>query len=87
MRSHAEVNRARGGPNSSAAREDGVEAAKPSMVFSRRMLRDLVWGEDWYGDDHVVDVHVANLRKKLGEGRHLVETVRGIGYRLGDDTA
>ena len=61
-------------------------AAKPSMVFSRRMLRDLVWGEDWYGDDHVVDVHVANLRKKLGDGRHLVETVRGIGYRLGTDT-
>jgi DNA-binding response OmpR family regulator len=62
-------------------------AAKPSMVFSRRMLRDLVWGEDWYGDDHVVDVHVANLRKKLGDGRHLVETVRGIGYRLGTDAA
>jgi DNA-binding response OmpR family regulator len=60
-------------------------ASKPTMVFSRRMLRDLVWGSDWYGDDHVVDVHVANLRKKLGgDGRLLVETVRGVGYRLGD---
>ena len=60
-------------------------AAKPSMVFSRRMLRDLVWGSDWYGDDHVVDVHIANLRKKLGpDGRRVVETVRGVGYRLGD---
>ncbi len=59
-------------------------AAKPSMVFSRRMLRDLVWGSDWYGDDHVVDVHIANLRKKLGpDGRRVVETVRGVGYRLG----
>ena len=63
-------------------------AAKPSMVFSRRMLRDLVWGSDWYGDDHVVDVHIANLRKKLGpDGRRVVETVRGVGYRLGDAEA
>jgi DNA-binding response OmpR family regulator len=63
-------------------------AAKPTMVFSRRMLRDLVWGSDWYGDDHVVDVHIANLRKKLGpDGRRAVETVRGVGYRLGDAEA
>ena len=54
------------------------------MVHSRAMLRERVWGEDWYGDDHVVDVHIANLRKKidLGEGPSHVRTVRGVGYRM-----
>ena len=59
-------------------------ASEPAVVFSRARLRDEVWGPDWYGDDHVVDVHVANLRKKLdlGDARKLVKTVRGVGYRL-----
>lgn len=59
-------------------------SAKPTMVFSRAMLRELVWGSDWYGDDHVVDVHIANLRKKIdpaGE-RSRIRTVRGVGYRM-----
>ncbi len=61
-------------------------AAQPSMVFSRAMLRDLVWGPDWYGDDHVVDVHIANLRKKIDGGaeRSQIRTVRGVGYRMAD---
>lgn len=61
-----------------------VLSARPRMVHSRAMLRERVWGEDWYGDDHVVDVHIANLRKKidLGEGPSHVRTVRGVGYRM-----
>jgi DNA-binding response OmpR family regulator len=59
--------------------------SKPTMVFSRAVLRERVWGPDWFGDDHVVDVHIANLRKKidLQDGSSLVRTVRGVGYRLG----
>lgn len=54
----------------------------PRAVLTRRDLLDRVWGEGWVGDDHVVDVHVANLRKKVdrpGE-RSLIRTVRGVGY-------
>lgn len=56
----------------------------PDVVFTRRQLLERVWGQNWFGADHVVDVHVANLRKKLvaaGAGR-LVRTVRGVGYGL-----
>ncbi len=59
-------------------------SSKPAMVFSRALLRERVWGPDWFGDDHVVDVHIANLRKKIdldGEAS-FVRTVRGVGYRL-----
>ena len=46
-----------------------------------------MWGSDWYGDDHVIDVHVANLRRKLGDdpgASRYVRTMRGVGYRMGD---
>ncbi len=58
--------------------------SQPAMVFSRSMLRELVWGPDWYGDDHVVDVHIANLRKKIDVGteKSQIRTVRGVGYRM-----
>lgn len=58
--------------------------SKPSMVFSRSMLRELVWGPEWYGDDHVVDVHIANLRKKIDRDRErsFIRTIRGVGYRI-----
>ena len=54
------------------------------QVLSRSQLLESVWGGDWYGDDHVVDVHIANLRKKLAErtDRAIVRTVRGVGYGL-----
>mgnify|MGYP002682825972 CR=1 FL=1 len=54
----------------------------PEMVFSRDLLREQVWGPDWFGDDHVVDVHVANLRRKIDrkEGPSFLRTVRGVGY-------
>jgi DNA-binding response OmpR family regulator len=56
----------------------------PNVVFTRTMLLEQVWGGEWFGDDHVVDVHVANLRKKLaGAGANQVlRTVRGVGYGL-----
>lgn len=59
-------------------------SSKPSMVFSRALLRERVWGPDWFGDDHVVDVHIANLRKKIDVTGYAsyVRTVRGVGYRL-----
>ncbi|WP_026926522.1 response regulator transcription factor [Granulicoccus phenolivorans] len=61
-------------------------ARRPSMAFSRRQLIAEIWGPDWGGDEHLVDVHVAHLRRKLGDdpetGRY-VTTVRGVGYRMG----
>ena len=61
-------------------------ARRPTMAFTRRQLIDVIWGTDWVGDEHLVDVHVAHLRRKLGDdpdtGRY-VTTVRGIGYRMG----
>ena len=60
-------------------------ARAPRRAFSRRTLLAQVWGEDWFGDDHVVDVHLANLRRKIGEPasspKH-IKTVRGVGYRF-----
>jgi DNA-binding response OmpR family regulator len=52
------------------------------VVLSRQQLLDLAWGEDWIGDPRTVDVHVRQLRRKLGDDLPLV-TVRGYGYRLG----
>ncbi|MBX9243596.1 response regulator transcription factor [Actinotalea ferrariae] len=61
-------------------------AAKPARVFSRRALIDTVWGLNWVGDEHLVDVHVLHVRQKLGdsaEAQRFVRTVRGVGYRIG----
>ena len=58
---------------------------EPGVVFSRQQLLDRVWSVDYVGDEHVVDVHLANLRRKLGEDPsrpRFVETVRGVGYRF-----
>ena len=61
-------------------------SARPNVALSRRQIIDAVWGAGWVGDDRVVDVHVANLRKKLDdpptEPRYIL-TVRGVGYRMG----
>jgi DNA-binding response OmpR family regulator len=85
-------------PGTRIARVDGVTlnltrtefdilaalAREPGVVVDRPTLLASVWGPD-YGDDHLVDVHVANLRRKLGddpEQPRFVATVRGVGYRL-----
>jgi DNA-binding response OmpR family regulator len=52
------------------------------LVLTRRQLLDAVWGPGWYGDERTVDVHVRQLRRKLGEALPLT-TVWGVGYRLG----
>jgi DNA-binding response OmpR family regulator len=52
------------------------------LALSRRQLLDGVWGDGWYGDERTVDVHVRQLRKKLGDAFPLT-TVWGVGYRLG----
>jgi DNA-binding response OmpR family regulator len=62
-----------------------VLARDPGIVIRRQALLDRVWGVDYAADDHLVDVHVANLRRKLGDDpahARFVETVRGVGYRL-----
>ena len=61
---------------------DLLDPARPEMVFTRQLLLT-VWGGDWFGDDHLVSVHIANLRKKIDHnGHNHVTTVRGVGYRL-----
>jgi DNA-binding response OmpR family regulator len=60
-------------------------ARDPGIVLSRSTLLDRLWGPEYEADDHLVDVHVANLRRKLGDdpgAPRFVETVRGVGYRL-----
>jgi DNA-binding response OmpR family regulator len=62
-----------------------VLASRPGFVFSRSRLLERVWGHNQFGGEHVVDVHVANLRKKIGDEPakpRYVETVRGVGYRF-----
>jgi two-component system, OmpR family, alkaline phosphatase synthesis response regulator PhoP len=62
-----------------------VLARAPGNVVTRRQLLERVWGADYVGDDHVIDVHVGNLRRKLGDDPdrpRWIETVRGIGYRF-----
>lgn len=59
-------------------------AREPGAVVDRAALLASVWGSG-YDDDHLVDVHVANLRRKLGDNSEhprFIETVRGVGYRL-----
>jgi DNA-binding response OmpR family regulator len=63
-----------------------VLSASPRVAFSRAQLLERVWGENWFGDDHLVDVHVSNLRRKLTDDPRspdFVCTVRGVGYRMG----
>jgi DNA-binding response OmpR family regulator len=54
---------------------------RPGAVVTRDQLLAEVWHTTWAGNLHTVEVHVASLRGKLG-GTRLIETVRGVGYRL-----
>ncbi len=57
-------------------------SSNPKMVHSRQLLLETVWGDSWF-DDHVVDVHIGNLRKKIdANGVRHIKTVRGVGYRM-----
>ena len=60
--------------------------SRPRAALTRRQLIDAVWGPGWYGDEHVVDVHIGHLRTKLGDDAaepRFVRTVRGVGYGMG----
>ena len=57
-------------------------ARDPGVVLSRDTLLEGVWGTDFPGETRTVDVHVAEVRKKLGDDGPGIETVRGVGYRL-----
>lgn len=54
----------------------------PGVVFSRETLLQRVWGWDFDGGSRTVDVHVQQIRAKLGKTSDLIETVRGVGYRV-----
>jgi DNA-binding response OmpR family regulator len=57
----------------------------PNQIVSRNQIIDHLWGYDFMSASNIVDVHVKNLRKKVDRrGRRLLETVRGLGYRLRD---
>jgi DNA-binding response OmpR family regulator len=61
-------------------------ATHPRLVLSCRQLIEAVWGDPWVGDERMVDVHIRNLRRKLGDDAdapRFVRTVRGAGYRIG----
>ena len=60
-------------------------AEAPGRVFTRRQLIERVWGWDFYGDDRIVDVHIRNLRRALGDSAdepRFIGTGRGVGYKL-----
>lgn len=59
-----------------------VFARQPGRVFDRETLLQQAWGYDFYGQTRTVDVHVAQLRRKLSPSHVQIETVTGVGYRL-----
>src|SRR5437868_1384193 len=56
-------------------------AERPGRALSRQQILDGVWGHDWFGDARTVDVHIAQVRKKVDSAVR-IDTVRGVGYRL-----
>jgi len=60
--------------------------SSPQKVFTRAQLYEEVWGEEFYGDDNTVNVHVSNLRSKLNKacGTEYIKTVWGIGFKMND---
>ena len=57
-------------------------AGSPGRVFTRSILMDVVWGQEYYGVDRTIDTHISRLRRKLGRLGDLIETVHGVGYRF-----
>lgn len=56
---------------------------RPGQVFTREQLLTDIWGYDFAGETRTVDVHIRTLRQKLGSASTVIETVRGVGYRIG----
>jgi DNA-binding response OmpR family regulator len=61
-----------------------ILAERRGWVFSRDEILGRLWGEEKAVLDRTIDVHVTNLRKKLGKAGRLIENVRGVGYKLGE---
>ena len=62
-------------------------ASHPAKVFTRETLLSRVWGYEYYGGARTVDVHIRRLRAKLGEEHaHMIQTVRSVGYRFGQQS-
>ncbi|MDO4470280.1 MAG: response regulator transcription factor [Bacillota bacterium] len=59
--------------------------SNPGIVFSRAQLLDKIWGYQFDGESRTVDVHIRTLRQKLKEAGHYIETVRGVGYKVGGE--
>ena len=59
-----------------------ILASQPGLVLSREQLLQHLWGNEYFGDLRVVDVHIGHLRMKMDE--QFIETVRGVGYRFED---
>lgn len=57
--------------------------SNPEIVFTRAQLLDKIWGYQFDGESRTVDVHIRTLRQKLGKAGQFVETVRGMGYKIG----
>ena len=57
-------------------------ASAPGKVLTRDYLLDRIWGYEFYGETRTVDVHIRHIRMKLGDDAHMIETVRGVGYKM-----
>ena len=57
-------------------------AGSPGKVLTRDFLLDRIWGNDYYGETRTVDVHIRHIRQKLGDDAGMIETVRGVGYKM-----
>lgn len=55
-----------------------------NVVLTRQQLLEKIWGYDFTGETRTVDVHIRTLRQKLGSAGKYIETVRGVGYRIGE---
>jgi len=57
-------------------------ASQPGRVFTREQLLEKAWGFDFYGQTRTVDVHIAQIRKKIASSQAKIETITGVGYKL-----
>ena len=57
-------------------------ASAPGKVLTRDYLLDRIWGYEFYGETRTIDVHIRHIRMKLGDDAHMIETVRGVGYKI-----
>ena len=55
-----------------------------NVVLTRDRLHDEIWGYDFDGESRTVDVHIRTLRQKLGSAGGLIQTIRGVGYKIGE---